>query len=239
MIPPTFPTAPTLIAIEASSQRCSVALAHAGAIHSRDAEGIAAAVRELLDEQSLSLDAIDAFAFAAGPGGFTGLRVACACVQGLAYGCGRPALPINSLRALAHAVSAPAGSRLLAAVDARMGQVYWGVFEADSRGPQVLAPAALADPDELAALVARWQPDVIAGDALSAYASAWPDLAAVRREAGLRADARAVAALARLDWDAGGAIDARDAAPEYVRDRVALTVEERRVAAGRPREAAP
>jgi tRNA threonylcarbamoyladenosine biosynthesis protein TsaB len=228
----------TIIAIEASSQRCSVALAHAGSIRAlaadeahRNTESVPALVRHLLAEQDLPLAAVDVFAFAAGPGGFTGLRVACAFAQGLAYGCGRPVLAVGSLRALAHAAGQGPGTRLLAAVDARMGQVYWGAFEAGDEGPRALAPAAVADPDQLGDLVARWQPDMIVGDALAVHASSWPERTAARRHPQLRADAAAVAALAQLDWAAGLAVDARDAAPDYVRDQVALTVEERRAAA--------
>jgi tRNA threonylcarbamoyladenosine biosynthesis protein TsaB len=112
-----------------------------------------------------------------------------------------------------------------------MGQIYWCVFEGGSGGPRALAAPALADPADLAGLVERWQPDLIAGDALSAYEESWPTGGAAARLPRARADAPAVAQLACLDWASGLACNARDAAPEYVRDQVALTVEQRRAGA--------
>jgi tRNA threonylcarbamoyladenosine biosynthesis protein TsaB len=224
---------PTLVAIETSAQRCSVALAHAGVIRQRDlvlasrnAEQALPMIEALLQAQGLERCDVDAFAFASGPGAFTGLRVACALAQGLAFGCDRPVLAIGSLRALAWTAQAAPGQRILVATDARMGQAYWAVFEAGER-MRCLAPAALADPPGLAALVRLWRPEVIAGDALAAFESAWPQRAAPRLLPQALADAASVAQLACVDWREGAARPARDAAPEYVRDQVALTVAQR------------
>jgi tRNA threonylcarbamoyladenosine biosynthesis protein TsaB len=233
---------PTIVAIETSAQRCSVALAHAGVIRQqalelayRNAEQALPMIEALLRSQGLDRHGVDAFAFASGPGAFTGLRVACALAQGLAYGCGRPVLAIGTLRALASLAGAAPGQRIMAATDARMGQVYWAVFEGGERTHK-LAPAALADPGELADLVRLWRPDVIAGDALVAFEPAWPQSGASRLLPQALADAGAVARLACLDWAEGAGLDPRDAAPEYVRDQVALTVAQRQAAApGSPR----
>ena len=230
--------AANIVAIEASAERCSVALAHDGSVHgsradlaNRRGESLPQMVWQLLNEQGVDLVAIDAFAFAAGPGGFTGLRVACAFAQGLAFGCDRPVIAINSLRALAHMAGADPGVRLLSAIDARMGQIYWCVFEGGSGGPRALAAPALADPGDLADLVERWRPGLIAGDALTAFEGSWPAGGAALRLPRIRVDAAAVAQLACLDWADGLACAARDAAPEYVRDQVAMTVEQRRAVA--------
>jgi tRNA threonylcarbamoyladenosine biosynthesis protein TsaB len=197
-------------------------------------------VRDLLQSQRVELCRVDAFAFASGPGAFTGLRVACALAQGLAYGCDRPVIAVNSLRTLALTAGAAAGTRVLAASDARMGQVYWAVFEAGA-SMRTLAPAALADPEHLAAIVHQWRPGVIVGDALQAFKTHWtiPGVATTATAAAAgpvlrpqaRADAGAVAALAACDWTEGKVLHARDAVPEYVRDRVALTVAQRLSAA--------
>ncbi len=189
-------------------------------------------IDSLLSEQGLEPAHIDAFAFASGPGAFTGLRVACALAQGLAFGSDRPVIPVGSLRALALAACAGAcgGERVLAATDARMGQVYWAVFEADGQ-MRSLAPASLADPAQLAQLVQSWHPDVLAGDALCVYEAHWPARPGVVRRPQARADAAAVARLACIDWVNGRALAARDAAPEYVRDQVAQTLAQRRAAA--------
>jgi len=202
----------------------------------RNAERALAGIQGLLRQRQIDMTTVDAFAFAAGPGAFTGLRVACALAQGLAFGCDRPVIAVNSLRALAHAAGASPGQRVLAAIDARMGQVYWAVFE--SGAPmRMLAPAALADPDQLAPLVRQWRPEVIAGNALQAYESAWTGGTAPAQAGGpallpqARADAAAVAELACVDWGQGRMLPAREALPEYVRDRVALTLAQRRSAA--------
>jgi tRNA threonylcarbamoyladenosine biosynthesis protein TsaB len=236
-----------ILAIETSTRHCSVALAHPHTVVQRSqaagdrvAERALSMIAELLADESLGLEQIDAFAFGSGPGAFTGLRVACGLIQGLAFARDRPVVPVGSLRALAFSaaqralVSAEAAgarsggtaSRVMAAIDARMGQIYWAVYEGAGAARE-LAPAALTSPGEVAELVARWQPDVIAGDALSAFASAWPTQPGVARWPQLGAEASAVAELARVDLAEGRAVRARDAAPGYVRDQVALTVAQR------------
>jgi tRNA threonylcarbamoyladenosine biosynthesis protein TsaB len=224
-----------ILAIETSVEQYSVALAHAGALvqhretaGDRIAERALATIATLLADQFTSLGQIDAFAFSSGPGAFTGLRVACGLVQGLAFAFDRPVIPVGSLRALAFAacrrLQRPA--RVMAATDARMGQIYWAVYEA-AQHARPLAPAALGAPAELAALVAQWRPEVIAGDALRIFEAAWPAQAAPTCLPDLNADAAIIAEIARLDLAEGRAIAARDAAPEYVRNQVALTVAQR------------
>jgi tRNA threonylcarbamoyladenosine biosynthesis protein TsaB len=242
-----------ILAIETSTRQCSVALAHPEAVVQRTqvagdrvAECAVSMIADLLADQSLGLDQIDAFAFGSGPGAFTGLRVACGLVQGLAFACDRPVVPVGSLRALAFGAarrtlarartadvaSSDVRCRVMAATDARMGQIYWAVYEGTGAARE-LAAAALASPAQVAELVARWQPDVIAGDALTAFASAWPAQRGAALWPQLGADASAVAQLARSDLAAGRTVRARDAAPDYVRDQVALTVAQRASHSGR------
>ncbi len=204
-------------------------------------------VAELLASQSLGLERIDAFAFGSGPGAFTGLRTGCALVQGLAFACERPVVAVGSLRALAFcagrqagAAEAPLGARVqptaelrvMAATDARMGQLYWAVYDGNEAAREAAAPA-LASPDQVAELVACWQPHVIAGDALGVFASAWPNQSGAVRLPNVGPDASAVAQLALVDLARGRGVPARDAAPDYVRDRVALTVQQRAELRGR------
>jgi tRNA threonylcarbamoyladenosine biosynthesis protein TsaB len=225
---------PSVLAIETSAEQCSVALAHAGSLVQhretvgyRIAERALSMIASLLAQQHTALRQIDAFAFASGPGAFTGLRVACALAQGLAFGNDRPVIPVGSLRALALAAAShlQRSARVMAAIDARMGQVYWAVYEGDERA-HVLARPSLAEPQELAGLVAQWQPEVIAGDALRVFEAVWPAGCGIRLPQ-LQGDAAMVARLASSDLAEGRALNARDAAPEYVRDRVALTVAQR------------
>jgi tRNA threonylcarbamoyladenosine biosynthesis protein TsaB len=165
------------------------------------------------------------------------LRVACGLIQGFALGCGRPVVGVGNLRALALAAGGSDGASLVA-VDARMGQLYWAVYEAvDNAGegaapPRELAPPALAERADLPRLVGSWRPARLvaepaiaeaAGSGLPTGASpAWPTPAQI---------AAAMATIAHHEIQAGRGVAAADAAPVYVRDRVALTIEDRRVAA--------
>ena len=232
-----------ILAIETSAQPCSVALADGASVVQRQqssgshvAEQALSMIAQLLAEQSIALSQVDAFAFGSGPGAFTGLRVACALVQGFAFANGRPVIPVESLRALAYGAGVRVRRshddptvvppRVLAAIDARMGQIYWAVYEG-ARGERRLAGPALAEPDQVAALVQQWQPQLMAGDGLRTYKALCPapDDAVLLPD--LFVDARMVAELARTDLAAGRFVAARDAAPEYVRDQVALTVAQR------------
>jgi tRNA threonylcarbamoyladenosine biosynthesis protein TsaB len=232
-----------ILAIETSAQECSVALAHAAGIVQRSrragarvAEQALAMIAELLAEQSVTLKQVDAFAFGSGPGAFTGLRVACALVQGLAFAGDRPVVPVGSLRALAYGAcgqvrradqaAASVPLRVMAATDARMGQIYWAVYEG-ARAERQLAAPALAAPEQVAGLTAQWRPHLIAGDALRAFDAAWPAPSGTIRLPDATADASMIAELALTELGAGRAVAARDAVPEYVRDQVALTVAQR------------
>jgi len=236
-----------ILAIETSAEACSVALAHAAGVvqhqwaaGGRVAEQALTLVAQLLAEQAIVLKDVDALAFGSGPGAFTGLRVACALAQGLAFGADRPVVAIGSLRALAYGAARGHGSedpasplRVMAAADARMGQLYWAVFEGPA-AERTLAPPALAEPDEMADQLARWRPHIVAGNALRVFEQAWPTRFGAIRMPHLAADASMVAELARIELAAGRTIAPRDAAPEYVRDQVALTVAQRAAARAIP-----
>jgi len=143
---------------------------------------------------------------------------------------------VGSLRALAFGAWQQVRSddplRVMAAIDARMGQLYWAVYEHHGVDARELAAAALAVPEQMAGLVAHWQPQVIVGNALRTFEAAWPSQHQATRLPDLAADASMTAELARIDLAAGRTVAARDAAPEYVRDQVALTVAQRSADAG-------
>ena len=85
---------------------------------------------ELLDRHTLTPQAIDLFAAASGPGSFTGVRIGLACVKGLAEAVGRPAVAVSNLQAIATFGAAPLRA---AVMDARRGEVYSAVYDADAR----------------------------------------------------------------------------------------------------------
>jgi tRNA threonylcarbamoyladenosine biosynthesis protein TsaB len=230
-----------ILAIETSAEPCSVALAEGASVVQRrqpagagTAERALSMIAQLLADQSVTLSEVDAFAFGCGPGSFTGLRVACALVQGLAFACDHPVIPVGSLRALAYGARRQRllhdphdrPLRVMAAIDARMGQTYWAVYEG-AQAEHLVAPPALAAPEQIAEQVARWRPQLIAGDALRVFAQVWPAPDGTIRMPDVVVEASMIAELARTELAAGRVIAARDAAPDYVRNEVALTTEQR------------
>jgi tRNA threonylcarbamoyladenosine biosynthesis protein TsaB len=231
-----MPPRPVLLAFDTATSVCSVALAVGGAIDERardvgqrHTEHLLSMVDELLLSHSLSLGDCDAIAFGAGPGSFTGLRVACGVAQGLAYGINRPVVPVANLAAAALDVFEQHSDArtVLIAQDARMNEAYVGVYSmADGRLTELAAPG-LAAPGGLIELATQHGADTIAGSALQAFHQ---ELRAFdgKRVEGTVGTARCIARLALDAFGAGAAVEASAAAPIYVRDRVALTVEERR-----------
>ncbi|WP_172600029.1 tRNA (adenosine(37)-N6)-threonylcarbamoyltransferase complex dimerization subunit type 1 TsaB [Sulfuricystis multivorans] len=227
-----------LIAFEAATRRLSVALWCDGSLCERSAdyanggsEVLLPWTLELLAEAGLTLRRLDGIAFGAGPGGFTGLRLACGVAQGLACGLDLPVAPVSSLAALALAAG---DGPVLACLDARMNEVYLGAYRVagddvvERMAPKV-GPGATAPLPE--------------GDGFRGVGDgfATPHGEAIRARMGARLEAVAAtvfpsaAAVARLgvrQLARGEGVPARQAQPLYVRDKVALTVAERRARGG-------
>ncbi|SAK79858.1 family M22 non-peptidase [Caballeronia calidae] len=188
------------------------------------------AVRELFDDAGLALADCAAIAFGAGPGSFTGLRTATGVAQGLAFGLSVPVVPVSTLLACAEAArlrDAAIAPRVLAALDARMDEVYWADFEFDAASGdwRTLHSAALDAPG---ALPLPDVPFALAGNAAAAFGDRLPAVAAaaqVDREA--LPHALPVALIGLRAFQAGKAVAPELAAPEYVRDKVAQTTAER------------
>lgn len=229
-----------LLALDTASAQCSVALLDGqrllqrGVATARDhAQLLLPLVDEVLAEAGFALRSLDGIAFGRGPGSFTGVRIAAAVTQGLALGAALPVLPVSDLRALAEqaraaatAAGAPAGGPLLACMDARMGELYWGLFR-HGREPVGEAEGGerLSAPDVLAAALAppAAAPVAAAGMGLGA----WPALAAgwqagpAQVLSGAEPHAADVARLAAFDLAHGARwLDAAAAQPVYLRDRV-------------------
>jgi tRNA threonylcarbamoyladenosine biosynthesis protein TsaB len=212
-----------ILALETATHRLSVAYWDDGALVERAAElpnggseWLLPAANALLEEAGITMKALDGIAFGAGPGSFTGLRLAAGCAQGLAFGLDLPVIGITTLDALA---LASGESRAYACLDARMNEVYVAAYDG---GRQVLAPTVC--PPEQAPVLAGdgW---VGCGDGFAAYGGRLPALARTRAEP--RPTAAAVAQLAAPRLARGAGLDAALAAPLYLRDKVALTTAER------------
>jgi tRNA threonylcarbamoyladenosine biosynthesis protein TsaB len=212
-----------ILALETSTHRLSVALWNDGKLSEKAAdlpngssEWLLPAIGELLDEAGLALPALDGIAFGAGPGSFTGLRLAAGCTQGLAFGLDLPVVGVNTLEALAFASGE---EKVYACLDARMSEVYVAAYD---RGIEVIAPRVCPPEEAPPAEGDGW---VGCGDGFAAYPARLPALRRVRAE--LRPTAAAVAELAATRFGRGEGGDAATAAPLYVRDKVALTTAER------------
>jgi tRNA threonylcarbamoyladenosine biosynthesis protein TsaB len=230
-----------ILALDTTAGACSAALVGAGRCeqriepsgptHSRRVLGM---VEALLAQSGIDGARLDAIAFGAGPGSFTGLRVACGVAQGLAFGWRLPVVPVGSMPTLAlQAAEAGGASLLLVAIDARMGEVYRSAWlRAGDRVEPLLAAAAVtpeAAREEFASLVAARGPAIAAGDAFAGMLGEWCEAAGVDVSAPETARQPQAAVVARLSRQAlidGRAVDAADAAPVYVRDKVALDVDE-------------
>lgn len=184
-------------------------------------------IHALLAETGYTLSMLDGIAFGAGPGAFTGVRIACGVAQGLALGADRPLLPVCTLEALAqmawHAHAVPA---VVACLDARMREVYTAAYLRDGDRWRETRPPEVAKPDTITRPVgdAGWMG---AGDGFASYPLLAAQLQLSLHDAAIRPDARAIAELAAPRFAAGEGVDAAAARPLYVRHRVALTTAER------------
>ncbi len=234
--------APNVLALETSSERLSVALASGDARWNRSleegtrhSEHILIAIDALLSDAGLSLGALDAIAFGAGPGAFTGVRLGCGVAQGLALALGCPVVAVNSLQALAQGCSQPRGERsqssvqrILTVIDARLGEVYVAGWEGVSGSWVARLEPTLAKPDALpiptgTGWIGCGNAFAMHGDAIRArlgdLIANVPSLAPP--------DALGVLDIALAEFAAGRATTPELALPIYIRDKVALTVTER------------
>jgi tRNA threonylcarbamoyladenosine biosynthesis protein TsaB len=170
-------------------------------------------LQRLLERFQSGAQTLDAVAFGAGPGSFTGLRIACGIAQGLALPCGLPVLGVSTLEALAEESGA---ARVVACIDARMREVYYAALQReDGRWREVIS-ATCAAPAKLALPPGDW---IGAGNGFAVYGNL--GLKKVLPE--VHPTAVAVARLAAPRLAAGEGVDAALAAPVYVRDKVAFT----------------
>ncbi len=225
-----------LLAIETATEACSVALAIDGAVRERfelaprrHAELALPWIDALLAEGGIARGAIDAIAVGRGPGAFTGVRLAVALAQGLALGLDRPLLPVSSLAALALGARAQPGQRVLAAIDARMGEVYVGAYRIGDDGlPEPLADEVLCMPAQ--PVLAEGGDLIGIGTGFAAVDGALVSALGVRlRSAQPDAwpHAADVARLGLAAWARGEAVAPESVEPAYLRDKVAETIAER------------
>jgi tRNA threonylcarbamoyladenosine biosynthesis protein TsaB len=220
------------LAFDTATEWCSAALwidgactqreIHAGQKHS---DLLVPMLMELLAESGLKLKQMDAIVYGMGPGSFTGLRIACGVAQGLALGADLPVLGVSTLETLAEEAGA---ERVLACLDARMNEVYAGLYQRENAawrclaGPLVCPPGAAPKPDR--------DDYVGVGSGFAAYPEIAQSRSLRRVDATLIPHARAMARLAAPRLLRGEGLAAEHAEPLYIRDKVALKICERGLA---------
>lgn len=219
-----------LLALDTSTEYLSLALWQDGELLVREllagqkhSSLVLPMLKELLDEADLSLRELDGIAFGQGPGSFTGLRIGCGVAQGLAFGAGLKVVGVCTLEALAELSGQ---EKIIACLDARMGEVYHAAYQRTDSGWQAIHAPGLYRPEQVPA---------VTGDGWYGLGSGWDSYEAVLRTAypgqvaGVTLQAfplaRHIAALAVARF--GEAVAAEQIAPLYIRNKVALTMQER------------
>ena len=224
-----------ILSIDTSTEFLSLALWLNGRVLSRDihagqthSQQILPTLRELLDEAKIELKTIDGIAFGAGPGSFTGLRIACGVAQGLAFGANLPVVAVSTLQALAQQSGA---EKVIACLDARMGEIYHAAYE-KNKGEwiEVSAPALFKPQDAPKVAGGDWvgvgtgwlvYPEVLQ----AVYGEQLREMPAPDHHS--HPTASSIAELALSTFEAGLARPAHEAAPIYIRNKVALKMSER------------
>ena len=235
-----------LLALDTATEACSVALLTEHGLMSESveigrghAQEILGMVDRILAEGGATLASLSGIVAGIGPGSFTGVRVSVAVAQGLAFGAGLPVIPVSSLEALAVEAIGRGAERVLACLDARMGEVYWGCFAAGATGlpsalgsPAVSPPAAVHLPEE-GVLAAPAPSRTVHWRGIGRGFAAYPELSAITGlsvgadEGRALPQAREMVRLGAVRLKAGGGVDPEFLEPLYVRDKVALTEAER------------
>ena len=221
-----------LLAIDTSTEACSAALLIDGEVLERyrlapreHTRLILPMIDELMSDSGLKVGALDAVAFGRGPGAFTGLRIAAGVIQGIAFAAGLPVVPVSSLAALAVGWHRETGAdRVLAAIDARIREVYWGAYECDAAGEaRIMGDEVVCSAEQVPVPIGEGWYGVGSG-----WAAYQPDLQ--RRLAGALSGwegqryprAHDVALLAVTAVDRGETVSAEHALPVYLRNEVAV-----------------
>ncbi len=219
-----------ILALDTSTEACSCALAINGVVHERyvvapqqHAALILPTIDSLLHEHKLSVDRLDALAWGRGPGSFTGLRIAAGVTQGLAFGAGLPVVEVSTLASLALEAWLTTGqARILACLDARIDEVYWGLFEIRDGLPVAAGEEQLCRPEALPPDCPGEGSWIAAGNGL-AYAERFPSALTARLHQslpGLLPRAGHIATIASAAFARGETVAAEDVRPVYLRDKV-------------------
>jgi len=230
-----------ILALETATSSCSVALQVGETLTSRSEVGsnihsqvLLGMVEDVLKQAQIAVDQLDAIAVGQGPGSFTGLRIGVGVGQGLAYGIACPMIGVSSLDALA--LAAPDDGHVLAGIDARMGEIYWGEYQKEGNSIRQIGALRVTSPEAIADhfLSDRTQADIAASEKNSkvhlvgnAWTEYWDRVAPQFKQSLIRTDsliypsASMLLSLASRKYQIKDWVAAIDFEPIYVRNDVA------------------
>lgn len=220
-----------ILALDTSTPACSVALIQDGVVLEdfrmaprQHNDLILPMVDQILAQAQLSLSQLDAIAFGRGPGSFTGLRISAGVVQGLAYGADLPVVPVSTLAAMAlEAHQKTHYSHWLAALDARMGEIYLGGYSIEQKDEFWVAEEILSErvisPDNLTSISERYH-GVGSGWIYQDQLNAVLPEPAANVLSDIAPRAACIAQLADYDFSLGKVVVANEALPVYLRDEI-------------------
>jgi len=223
-----------ILSIETSTEYCSVALWQDGAVSERcelvgqkHSEVLMAMLDAVLQDTGYRIQDMDGIAFGKGPGSFTGVRIACGVTQGLALGANLPVVGVCTLEAVAETSGK---EKVIAALDARMGELYLAAYEKCDGGWHAVIEPCLCKAEAAPLLEGGWSGAgngfAVQGAALQARYDG--HLQAAEADAQVFPRAAAIAILGAAQFTLGKGVDAALALPFYLRDKVALKTSERK-----------
>lgn len=221
-----------ILAIDTATEACSVALlnqdtiaAHFELCAREHTQRILPMVQQILQQENIRLQDVDALAFGRGPGSFTGVRIGIGIAQGLALGAELPMIGVSTLKTMAQSAFRLHGAtRVLAAIDARMGEVYWAEYQRDAAGEwQGEATEAVLKPEAALARMAQLDGEWAT---VGTGWQAWPELSETSALTLTSTDvtlprAEDMIPLARAAFEKGETVQADNAEPTYLRNEVA------------------
>ncbi len=225
-----------MLAVETSTEACSAALYIDGAVHERfeiapreHTKLILPMIDGLMAEAGLKPQQLDALAFSRGPGSFTGVRIATGVIQGIAMGTDLPVVPVSTLAAIAHHyLKTAAADCAFTAMDARMGEIFWGVYQKNQQGfVDLIGQEAVTAAEDV---VFPQQQGVGLGSGWGVYQQELTErlgdlLLGVEIEQLPRASA--IVELGVFGYQNNQAVTVENAMPVYLRDKVAKKESER------------
>ncbi|MEZ9821870.1 tRNA (adenosine(37)-N6)-threonylcarbamoyltransferase complex dimerization subunit type 1 TsaB [Shewanella sp. 10N.286.45.A1] len=221
-------TSLSILALDTCTESCSAALTHNRQVYSEQADAprehsqrLLPMVKSVLSQADIKLSDVDLIAYGRGPGSFTGIRICTSITQGLALGQSLPVIGISTLATMAQAAIEAGAEQVLAAIDARMGEVYWGQFVAVDGIATLVNEEVVSAPESIVLSLDETQTITACGTGFDAY----PQI--LEMAGGLTVcelakfpDAKYMAILAQQGYLNGLSTSVDELKPVYLRDTV-------------------